>query len=149
MFFTSMFYILYSTFYILYSFSSCLGVLVAMCLLPNTKYCFVPLCLRGYIYIKLAPFYRIFVKNFGGRVYKFLSALEKKFLIFSKRASKNLRILTKWIKRDRIQKLVFSISLTGFAGLGICIALKRDENSKFWLDCLRHCGIIKTVEGCS
>jgi len=66
-----------------------------MRLLPNTKYYFVPLCLRGYIYIKLAHFYRIFVKNFGGRVYKFLSAMEKKFLIFSKRARKNLRKLTK------------------------------------------------------
>jgi hypothetical protein len=64
-------------------------------------------CLRGYIYIKLAPFYRIFVKNFGGRVYKFLLALEKKFLISPKRASFFLRI---WHYVDKIGMVYFSVS---------------------------------------
>ena len=63
-----------------------------MRLLPNTKYYFVPLCLRGYIYIKLAHFYRIFVKNFGGRVYKFLSAGEKIFNFFKARKKKLAQI---------------------------------------------------------
>jgi hypothetical protein len=82
-----------------------------MRLLPNTKYYFVPLCLRGYIYIKLAPFYRIFVKNFGGRVYKFLSALEKKFLIFPKRASFYLRV---WLKNSRQNRQELTTDFTDF-----------------------------------